>query len=151
MQIDYQTAVMISQVCPNRDIDELADLLKKMGIVKKISSSDKEKIARRLELAKNWAEKYAPEEMKIKLNEEPQAIELTESEKKAVSSLADSLDKEDLQTVIYQTAKENGIEPKRFFQILYNIMINRDSGPRLGPFIIAVGIDRVRKLLDKVR
>jgi lysyl-tRNA synthetase class 1 len=150
LQIDYQTAVMISQVCPNRGIDELADLLKKMQIVKKISSADKEKISRRLELAKNWAEKYAPEEMKIKLNEEPPAIELTDSEKKAVSSLADNLDKEDLQTVIYQTAKENNIEPKRFFQILYNIMINRDSGPRLGPFIIAVGIDKIRKLLEKI-
>ncbi len=146
----YSTLVMISQVCPNRDINEIIDLLKKMQVVKKISNADKEKISKRLDLAKNWAEKYAPEEMKIKLNEELPAIELSNSEKKAIASLVGNLDKKDLQTVIYQTAKENNIEPKRFFQILYNIMINRDSGPRLGPFIIAVGIDRVRKLLEKV-
>ena len=151
IRIDYSTAAMISQVCPGRSIDEIIELLRSMDIVKGgVTQNDKDMISKRLDLAKNWAEKYAPEEMKIKLNEELPEIELNDSEKKAISSLVSDIDKKDLQTAIYETAKKNDIQPKRFFQILYRILISRDSGPRLGPFIIAVGKDKVKKLLEEV-
>ena len=42
------------------------------------------------------------------------------------------------------------MEPKEFFRIVYQLLINKDSGPRLGPFIIAVGRERAIRLLEKV-
>ena len=149
--LDYSTAAMISQTCPSNKMDEILDLLKAMGLLEKADKNDKEKISKRLKLAKNWVDKYAPEEMKIKLNEELPEIELNENEKKAISSLVNDIDKKDLQTIIYETAKKNDIQPKRFFQILYKILINRESGPRLGPFIIAIGRDNVKKLLQEIK
>ncbi|MFH0832283.1 MAG: hypothetical protein V1900_00980, partial [Candidatus Aenigmatarchaeota archaeon] len=153
-QLDYSTAVMISQTCPNKNLDEIIDLLKEMNVLKKASNRDKERIGKRLTLAKAWAEKYAPEEMKISVQEEvPQSIinELNDNEKNAIAALVNEIDSDDLQTRIYEIAKESGIEPKRFFQILYKILLNRESGPRLGPFIIAIGKDRARKILEQIQ
>ncbi len=154
--IDYSTAAMISQTNPGSGIEEIMNLLKSMGMLKKkVSLYDKEMIARRLALAKNWAGKYAPEEVKIKLQEEvPEGLlnELDDKEKKAIAVLVNDMGRwADLQTRIYEIARENDIKPKRFFQILYKILLDRESGPRLGPFIIAIGRDRVKKLLEQVK
>ena len=82
-------------------------------------------------------------------------MKLTEDENDAVFDLSKELQKDwseqDLQSRIYEIAREAEIEPKRFFQILYRLLLNRDSGPKLGPFIIVVGKDKIRKILDTLK
>jgi lysyl-tRNA synthetase class 1 len=36
---------------------------------------------------------------------------------------------------------------RRYFVLLYHLLIGRDTGPRLPTLLLAVGADRVRKLL----
>ena len=48
-----------------------------------------------------------------------------------------------LQTKIFEVARSNNIEPKDFFKLLYAILLDAERGPRLGPYIIDVGIDKV--------
>ena len=63
--------------------------------------------------------------------------------KKALSDIAVILSGEkepdDLQNDIYQVAKNNGIQPKDLFKILYQILLASDSGPKLGPFMLDIG------------
>lgn len=158
-QLGYSIASMISQVCIGRPEADTVKLLQSMGTIgKKLSKMDREKIIRRLHLAKTWAEKYAPEEMRIAVREQASGeliSHLSGSEKKAVLQLADELqnyEKEaDLQSRIYEIARENSVDPKRFFAVCYQMLIGRDSGPRLGPFIIAIGKGKVEEIFQQVK
>ncbi|MFD4814678.1 lysine--tRNA ligase, partial [Streptomyces sp. NPDC058418] len=39
------------------------------------------------------------------------------------------------------------IAQRSFFAVLYQLLVGRDTGPRLPTLLLAVGADRVRKLL----
>ncbi len=153
--ISYSIACMISQVCKGRSSEEIIALLESMGIIKYVDTKHTEKIIHRLKLAENWVEKYAPEEMRITVRDNPDpnlASSLIENEKQALKQLTDELDEykkeSELQSRIYEIARENKVEPKRFFTICYQLLIGRDSGPRLGPFILAIGKDKAKRIFQ---
>ena len=54
---------------------------------------------------------------------------------------------QDIQNAIYQSARANAIEPIRFFELLYKMLINNTSGPRLGNYILDLGIIRTISIL----
>ena len=56
---------------------------------------------------------------------------------------------EDLQNSIYSIAKENQVQPKDFFRILYQIIISTDRGPKIGPFIEDIGKKKVADSISK--
>ena len=56
---------------------------------------------------------------------------------------------EDLQNTIYNTAKENQIQAKDFFRILYQIILNVNRGPKIGPLIEDIGIKEVANMINK--
>ena len=39
-------------------------------------------------------------------------------------------------------------DQKRFFRLLYNLLVGADRGPRLPTLFVALGADRVRALLS---
>jgi len=76
-----------------------------------------------------------------------------DSSKVALNQLADLLQKdetpEDLQNSIYNIAKENQVQPKDFFKILYQIILSKDRGPKIGPFIEDIGKKNVADAISK--
>jgi len=92
-------------------------------------------LKRRVEYAFNWALDF--EEIK----ETP--VPLKEDEKKAVAALIDVLGKTDdpdlIQNGIFNAAKKSGIQPRDFFKILYTILMGAPQGPKLGPYVLAMG------------
>jgi len=42
------------------------------------------------------------------------------------------------------------IQTKEFFQVAYSVLINKTRGPRLASLILAIGQDKVVKLLEKI-
>ena len=56
---------------------------------------------------------------------------------------------QDIQTIIFNNAKNNNLQPKEIFKILYKILINAEKGPRLGNYIVDLGIDNVVKVIEK--
>ncbi|MBI5347646.1 MAG: lysine--tRNA ligase [Candidatus Aenigmarchaeota archaeon] len=152
LRVPYQFAALISQIHnPEEGIERAISLLKSTGHVRSLTKKDRQYIRKRLFCAKNWAESFAPEEMKIVLHETN--VKLSEQESKALSSLLKILTKKinepELQNQIYEIAKSSGMDPKDFFRIIYRILTGRDSGPRLGPFIISIGEKKVAMLLKK--
>ncbi|HZH38757.1 MAG TPA: hypothetical protein VEX17_01705, partial [Bacillales bacterium] len=56
-----------------------------------------------------------------------------------------------VQTIVFQKSKENGIQPKDFFRLFYRILINAEKGPRLGNYIVDLGIkNAIRKIEKKI-
>jgi lysyl-tRNA synthetase, class I len=84
---------------------------------------------------------------------------LDREQKKALTELVTTLrsfvNKEDnnmannIQTLIYETSKKHGIEPKNFFRLLYQILINSERGPKLGNYLVDLGIDRTSEIIER--
>ena len=60
----------------------------------------------------------------------------------------------DLQTALYDVVKETlhdeselKQQQKRYFQILYNMLLGTDQGPKLGLFLMALNKDNLKELL----
>jgi lysyl-tRNA synthetase class 1 len=51
--------------------------------------------------------------------------------------------------LIFTSAQENGVPPRRFFSVLYMILLGTDRGPRAGTLIEALGADRVKTLIKE--
>ena len=79
-------------------------------------------------------------------------IEIDSTTKKALAELVSLLSTdeeiEDLQNAIYQIAKGNGIEPRDFFKVLYQIILSTTKGPKIGPFILDIGRKNVSEKLS---
>ena len=56
---------------------------------------------------------------------------------------------EDLQNSIYSIAKENQVQPKDFFKLLYQIILSTERGPKIGPFIEDIGKKNVADAISK--
>ncbi len=156
LRIPYQFAAIISEMAPFKSIDKAVELLRSSGHLKgRISGEDMERIELRLMHAKSWAEKFNPE-ARITINykvSEKIKKELGEEEKEALRGLAGALKEgmtqEEITTILYDAAKSSELG-KEFFSAVYRILISREQGPRLAPFIIAIGINEVKKILEQV-
>ena len=93
----------------------------------------------RIQYALNWIEDYGEPEL-------PQ-VTLNEAENKAITSLIAALDnaadEEAYQSSVFEVAREEGIRPGSFFQLLYSILLGKARGPRFGPFTATIGKEAV--------
>ncbi|MEV5608040.1 lysine--tRNA ligase [Streptomyces sp. NPDC052225] len=124
----------------------------------------------RLDKAEAWTAKYVPAESRTIVRTEPdtQALAaLDDASRDSIRLLLEGLDDnwslDGLTHLVYgvpkvqagfsadATAKELPPEIKTaqrtFFALLYDLLVGRDTGPRLPTLLLAVGADRVRKLL----
>ncbi|MFG2195505.1 lysine--tRNA ligase [Streptomyces sp. NPDC048639] len=121
----------------------------------------------RLDRAERWITTQVPVEQRTRVREEPDTealAELGDTERESLRLLLDGLDEhwslDGLTTLVYGVPKiQAGLEPdakptpelkvaqRSFFALLYQLLVGRDTGPRLPTLLLAVGADRVRKLL----
>ena len=50
-----------------------------------------------------------------------------------------------VQNLLYSTAVELGLKPKKAFAAVYTVLLGRKNGPKAGPFIASLGVDAVRE------
>jgi len=118
-----------------------------------LQEEDKKKLFVRLTCAKNWIEKYAPEDFTFSV-QETHSVTLEENQKKLFCDVADRLTAKewtdvDLHEEMYILCKNNDVEPKEFFKIAYQIIINKERGPKLASFILEIGREKVANLFKK--
>lgn len=74
-------------------------------------------------------------------------IELTDQEKKALTQLIEALgivlSEDEIQSTIFNIARNNNLKPGKFFKTLYQILLGANQGPRLGPYILAMEKENV--------
>lgn len=127
-----------------------------IGTLGPMTESQKKRLEIRCACAWNWITTFAPEDFKYRLaiGTDPK-VELTEVELKAIRDLAalvevmDDLEDKEYTTRLYDAAKDNGIDTKEFFQLVYRVMINKDQGPKLGPFIKTCGKEKTLSILKR--
>ena len=79
-------------------------------------------------------------------------------EKKALNALVNSLMKcdqsmqpEDIQSIVYKAGKENGYEEKLrdWFKLIYQVVLGDENGPRMGFFISFFGVKETIELIKE--
>ena len=121
---------------------------------KDLNEEDKKRLLLRASCAENWVKKYAPEEFKFKLQQQC-LVTLVDQEKEMLHLFADKLlEREwtplDLHEEIYILCKNKEFPISDFFRINYQVLINKDKGPRLASFVLEIGREKVAELLKKV-
>jgi lysyl-tRNA synthetase class 1 len=114
-----------------------------------------ERLRTRARCAWNWLENHAPAEFRFRLRSEPgKVVPLSPAQAAAVGTLYKRLeqdfagfDEQSLAQCIYDLAQENGLEPREFFKIMYKILIDKEMGPRLAGFVLAIGREKILPLL----
>lgn len=103
-------------------------------------------LSRRITYAINWSQDF--DEIK------ETKIILEETEKKALLDLITRLEKQDnpdkIQNTIFNVAKNNNLKPRLLFRLLYSILMGANHGPRLGPYILTMGVNNVIEALKRV-
>ncbi len=134
----------------NLDVDKVVKYFEK----ELKNQHDKKRLRIRAECAKNWLQKYAPEEFTFSV-QETSTVQLTASQKKVIHDLAQKLlEREwtdvDLHEEMYVLCKNHTLSPQDFFKVAYKILINKEKGPRLAAFILEIGRKKVAALFKSV-
>ncbi|MEU0563847.1 lysine--tRNA ligase [Nonomuraea sp. NPDC005983] len=121
----------------------------------------------RLDRAQRWVDTQLPADQRTRVRDNPDTElldSLGETDRQALRLLAGGLDEhwslDGLTTLVYGVPKlQAGLDAdakatpelkaaqRAFFALLYTLLIGRNTGPRLPTLLLAVGADRVRKLV----
>lgn len=154
-QVSLAHASMLVQLFDDASLT--IESLKKTGHVPKNASKQEiNYVNERLEFSRKWVHEFAPEEMKFSLQHEvSREIALSELQRKGLHLLAERLksneyDEKSLFQEFYSIIKELDIKGPEFFTAAYRVLLNKERGPKLATFILAVGKEKAIGLFGKV-
>ena len=145
VHVPYNLLAFLAKMAPKDNPNEfITEKLQSYGYLQKNQQIETD-LAKRIQYAFNWTQDF--EEIK----ETP--VTLTAPEKIAITTLAETLKTEDdpdkIQNAIFNAAKSNGLQPRGFFRALYMILMGAPQGPRLGPYVLAMGKQNVIAALQR--
>lgn len=163
--LPYRTLASVADITAGAD-DQTLRILSELDPSSPLASLDE--VRPRLDCAENWITSQVPADQRTIVRTEPDTellSSLDEEGRESLRLLLDGLDShwslDGLTTLVYGVPKVMaGLEPdakptpelkvaqRAFFARLYQLLVSRDTGPRLPTLLLAVGADRVRKLLS---
>lgn len=128
---------LISLVQIHDDVNDVAGTLERSGY----KNIDKTVLSSRMTYAKQWLEKFGPEDMKFSVQK--QLPELTKTlsaqQKQTLKLIGDRLEEkmsaQDIHELIYAIKNELDLNPKDIFYAIYASILGKEKGPRAGFFL----------------
>ncbi|MFD9423962.1 MULTISPECIES: lysine--tRNA ligase [unclassified Streptomyces] len=162
--LPYRTLASVADITAGAE-DQTLRILGELDPENPLTSLDEARP--RLDRAENWITTQVPAEARTIVRDEPDKEllgSLDEQGRESLRLLLEGLDShwslDGLTTLVYGVPKMlAGLEPdakptpelkaaqRSFFALLYRLLVSRDTGPRLPTLLLAVGADRVRRLL----
>jgi lysyl-tRNA synthetase class 1 len=147
VHVPYNLMAFLAKMAPKECPEQfIAEKLQSYGYLAKNQPMQlEEDLKRRIQYAYNWSLDF--EEIK------ETSVPLSEQEKNAVTELVKVLvgtdDPDAIQNGIFNAAKNNGMQPRGFFKVLYTILMGASQGPKLGPYVLAMGKQNVVAALQR--
>jgi len=143
--VPYNLMAFLVKMAPKDCLEQfIAEKLQSYGYLPKNQRLD-DGLRKRVEYASNWIQDF--EEIK------ETHVSLSEIERKAISELISAFtnteDPDMIQNAIFNVAKGNDVQPRDFFKVLYTILMGAPQGPKLGPYILAMGKQNVISALQR--
>ncbi|MFF4247477.1 lysine--tRNA ligase [Streptomyces sp. NPDC001822] len=162
--LPYRTLASVADITAGAE-DQTLRILSELDPADPLTALDEARP--RLDRAENWITTQVPAEARTVVRDEADKEllgSLDERGRESLRLLLEGLDShwslDGLTTLVYGVPKVlEGLEPdakptpelkvaqRSFFALLYRLLVSRDTGPRLPTLLLAVGADRVRKLL----
>jgi lysyl-tRNA synthetase class 1 len=162
--LPYRTLASVVDVTAGND-EQTLRILSDLDPERPVRSLDE--VRPRLDRAQRWITTQVPAEQRTRVRDEPDTAlleSLDDGQRESLRLLLEGLDDhwslEGLTTLVYGVPKvQAGIAPeakptpelkvaqRSFFALLYRLLVGSETGPRLPTLLLAVGTDRVRKLL----
>lgn len=162
--LPYRTLASVADITAGHD-EQTLRILSELDPDNPVTALDETRP--RLDKAEYWINTQVPAEQRTIVRDQPDEELLGTLDEQARGSLRlllEGLDEhwslDGLTTLVYGVPKiQAGLEPdakptpelkvaqRAFFALLYQLLVGRDTGPRLPTLLLAVGADRVRKLL----
>ncbi|MFG1947494.1 lysine--tRNA ligase [Nonomuraea sp. NPDC048826] len=159
--VPYRTLASIADVTTG-DTGQIQRIL---GDLDGVATLDE--VRPRLDRAQAWIDTHVPAEQRTRVRASPDEEllgSLGEGDRESLRMLAEGLDEhwslDGLTTLVYGVPKlraglaadakptpEVKAAQRAFFALLYRLLVGRDTGPRLPTLLLAVGAERVRKLV----
>lgn len=140
--IAYRLLVELAGVAPAQNPEDY--VAKRLMDYRAIKQLDQD-VRRRISFALNWAKEFSLEESEIKLGEKEKHSLIA-----LASKLSEMSDPQDIQAIIFETARSFEMAPQEFFKLLYRSLLGVDKGPRLGPYIHDIGSSKVAERLKHI-
>jgi len=140
VHVPYNLVLKLARLAPKgSEAEFIKAKIKEYGYLDKTENG----LDKRIGYALNWVEDFA---------EEPPEINFTEQEATIVNAVLDELKKantpDEYQGVAFNTAKTNNWQPRDVFQVVYRVLLGKNQGPRLGPYIALIGKEGVISELE---
>ncbi|QPP07166.1 lysine--tRNA ligase [Streptomyces bathyalis] len=162
--LPYRTLASVVDVTAGNDQQTLR-ILSELDPERPVRSLDE--VRPRLDRAQRWITTQVPAEQRTRVRDEPDTVlleSLEDEQRESLRLLLDGLEDhwslEGLTQLVYGVPKvQAGIDPdakptpelkvaqRSFFALVYKLLVGSETGPRLPTLLLAVGSDRVRKLL----
>ncbi len=139
IHVPFRLLISLASVAPcDKEIEYIVKKLQSYKMIHEPNGTLLEKIR----LALSWAKDFQQPKTEISLS--PQ-------KKRALGELAKFIlseeKAEEIQAEIFAVARKNGLRPPVLFETIYKILIGTSSGPRLGPYIVDMGREKVARIL----
>lgn len=140
--VPYNLLVYLTTVAPPEKRREYVESkLKEYGLLKTGLTPD---IESDLNYATNWARDFKTIAQSTITLSGPHRLAVED----LISVVRSETDERIIQNTIFNLAKKYAIEPPEFFKTLYMLLLGAPRGPRLGPYIKAMGNANVARALE---
>jgi len=162
-RIPFKYAIIICQLgeilSEEMIMENAIRVTKKKYGVETLTSEDMEEIKKGLQRARYWVESFGPDTVKIKITKEllsDSAQGITDKQRKVLETFINDFpardwDEDSLQNYIFNIGKEFDGNYKETFQLFYRLLIGKNFGPRLAPFLLSLDkewiIERFKKAI----
>ncbi|MFJ6571654.1 lysine--tRNA ligase [Streptomyces sp. NPDC091292] len=163
--LPYRTLASVADITGGHE-DQALRILGELDPERPLASLDE--VRPRFDKAQAWINTQVPAEQRTVVRAEPDTellVSLDDRGRESLRLLLEGLDShwslDGLTTLVYGVPKTlEGLDAdagptaelkaaqRSFFALLYRLLVGRDTGPRLPTLLLAVGVERVRKLLS---
>ncbi len=142
VKVPYEIVLNLALTAPDDDGERFIEkLLKKYGY------EVDEDVYELINYALNWVRDYG--KPPTQLEEVELTSDMVEALKYLIENLREDMSEEEIQSLLFDTARKFEIPYRRFFSTLYTMIIRVPRGPKLGPLIKDLGVAKVKDILSK--
>jgi lysyl-tRNA synthetase class 1 len=122
----------------------------------KLNQYEQGKLDERIEYAKKWLDKYAPDDFVFKVLDKEPNIKLSSVQNDFLNKLRETFNKkvtwagDELHSELHEVKKSMDITPKEAFSAIYLSFLGKESGPQAGWLLASLDHDFVAKRLTEM-
>jgi lysyl-tRNA synthetase class 1 len=139
-RVPYRLLLQLAQIAPPENVEEFV-----LQRLQKYGYAVDEDARKRLGYALNYLrDLFVREEAAKRVEVDPKVLEVMKGVLEVVRSGAGP---EEIQSAVFDISRSFGVDPVETFKTFYRVLLNRDSGPRLGPYLHDLGPEYLERAL----